>query len=86
MTSPARIDNAGVTAVRDTRSPMETPSTRSGVLILRVWVESGREDGFRARIIQTLDGQQEPPTAVSKTADVLAAVRTWLDELLERDG
>ncbi|WP_369035013.1 MULTISPECIES: hypothetical protein [Streptomyces] len=65
---------------------METPSTRSGVLILRVWVEDGREDGFRARIIQTVDGQPEPPTAVSKTVDVLTAVRTWLDELLEREG
>lgn len=65
---------------------METPSTRSGVLILRVWLEGGREDGFRARIIQTVDGQQEPPTAASGTTDVLAAVRTWLDELRERDG
>jgi len=72
--------------VRDTRSLMETPSTRSGVLILRVWVENGREDGFRARIIRTVDGEQEPPTAVSKTVDVLAVVRTWLDELLEREG
>lgn len=72
--------------MRDTRSLMETPSTRSGVLILRVWVEDGREDGFRARIIQTVDGQQEPPTAVSKTVDVLTVVRTWLDELLEREG
>ncbi|MGW3286140.1 hypothetical protein ACWDR3_16040 [Streptomyces sp. NPDC001002] len=65
---------------------METPSTRSGVLILRVWVESGREDGFRARIIRTVDGQQETPTAVSRTGDALAAVRTWLDELIEREG
>ncbi|WP_406003061.1 hypothetical protein [Streptomyces sp. NBC_00829] len=65
---------------------METPSTRSGVLILRVWVEGDRSDGFRARIIQTVDGEQKPPAAASKTVDVLLAVRTWLDELLERDG
>ncbi|MEU5595146.1 hypothetical protein ABZ915_02605 [Streptomyces sp. NPDC046915] len=65
---------------------METPSTRSGVLILRVWVEGGGSDGFRARIIQAVGGQQEPPTAASKTTAVLDAVRLWLEELLEQDG
>ncbi|WP_260333528.1 hypothetical protein [Streptomyces beigongshangae] len=49
-------------------------------------MESGREDGFRARIVQSVDGQQEPPSAVSRAADALAAVRTWLDELEEGDG
>jgi len=65
---------------------METPSTRSGVLILRVWVEGGRPDAFRARIIQMVDGQQAPPAAASRTAAVLEAVRSWLEELLEQDG
>ncbi|MER5932576.1 hypothetical protein [Streptomyces sp. NPDC002054] len=65
---------------------METPSTRSGVLVLRVWLEGGRSDGFRARIIATVDGEQKPPAAASRTVDVLQAVRTWLDDLLERDG
>ncbi|MGW0768994.1 hypothetical protein [Streptomyces sp. NPDC002676] len=64
---------------------METPSTRSGVLILRVWVEGGRSDGFRARIIQIVDGEQQPPAATDQTVDVFLALRTWLDELLERD-
>ncbi|MFJ1747471.1 hypothetical protein ACIOJD_14655 [Streptomyces sp. NPDC088116] len=65
---------------------METPSTRSGVLILRVWVEDGRADGFRARIIQTVDGEPSSPSAASETVDVLMAVRKWLDDLLERPG
>ncbi|MEV3987798.1 hypothetical protein AB0J57_02705 [Streptomyces sp. NPDC049837] len=65
---------------------METPSTRSGVLIVRVWVEGGGPDGFRARILQTVDGEETPPAAACRTADVLLAVRAWLDELLERDG
>lgn len=67
-------------------TPRETPSPRSGVLILRVWVEGGRADGFRARIIQTVDGEQAPPSAASEDVDVLRAVRTWLDELLEPGG
>ncbi|WP_189533642.1 hypothetical protein [Streptomyces roseolilacinus] len=65
---------------------METPSTRSGVLVLRVWLEDGRPDDFRARIIRIVDGEQKPPAAAGRTADVLLAVRSWLDELLEQDG
>ncbi|MEU1943684.1 hypothetical protein ABZ554_14885 [Streptomyces sp. NPDC020125] len=46
---------------------MEIPSERTGVLILRVWVEGGRPDGFRARIVRTEDRHQAPPTAVAST-------------------
>ncbi|MBA6441168.1 MULTISPECIES: hypothetical protein [Streptomyces] len=65
---------------------MEIPSERTGVLILRVWVEGGRPDGFRARIVPTGDGHQAVPTAVSAVDDVLTAVRAWLDQLLEPEG
>ncbi|MFV2118376.1 hypothetical protein ACE14D_07995 [Streptomyces sp. Act-28] len=65
---------------------METPSTRSGVLVLRVWLEGGGPDDVRARIIRIVDGEQRPPAAAGGTADVLSAVRIWLDELLERNG
>ncbi|WHM41023.1 hypothetical protein [Streptomyces sp. BPTC-684] len=65
---------------------MKTSSKRSGVLVLRVWVEGGRSDGFRARIIQTVDGQQASPAAAATVCDVLTAVRTWLDEFLDPDG
>lgn len=66
---------------------METPSARSGVLIVRVWVEDGGgPDGLRARILQTVDGEERHPSAACRPADVLLAVRAWLDELLEQDG
>ncbi|AEM83783.1 MULTISPECIES: hypothetical protein [Streptomyces] len=64
---------------------MEIPSERTGVLILRVWVEGGRPDGFRARIVRTEDRHQAPPTAVSAVDDALTAVRAWLDQFIEPD-
>ncbi|CAL9603991.1 hypothetical protein [Streptomyces sp. enrichment culture] len=65
---------------------METPSTRYGVLVLRVWLEDGEADRFRARIIRSVDGEQGASAAASGTEAVLSAVRIWLDEVLERDG
>jgi hypothetical protein len=50
-----------------------------------VWVEGDRPDGFRARIIRIVDGEQQPPTAADQTVDVFLALRTWLDELLEQE-
>ncbi|MGY0063934.1 hypothetical protein ACWY4P_47030 [Streptomyces sp. LZ34] len=64
---------------------MEIPSERTGVLILRVWMEGGRPDGFRARIVRTGGAHQAPPTAVSTVDDVLTAVHAWLDQLVEPD-
>ncbi|MES4903543.1 MULTISPECIES: hypothetical protein [unclassified Streptomyces] len=64
---------------------MEMPSDRTGVLILRVWVEDGRPDGFRARIVRPGGPHRAPPTAVSAVDDVLSAVQAWLDQLLEPD-
>lgn len=64
---------------------MEIHSEQAGVLILRVWVEEGSPDGFRARIVRTGGRHQAPPTAVSAVDDVLASVRAWLHQLLEPD-
>ncbi|MEO3974820.1 hypothetical protein [Streptomyces sp. CAU 1734] len=65
---------------------METPSEHTGVLILRVWVEDGGPDGFRARVLRSVDGHRAPPLAAGGADDVIAAVRTWLNELLEARG
>ncbi|CAL9613766.1 MULTISPECIES: hypothetical protein [unclassified Streptomyces] len=65
---------------------METPLTRYGVLVLRVWLEDGEADRFRARIIRTVDGKREAAAAASETEAVLSVVRVWLDEVLEGDG
>ncbi|GII84233.1 hypothetical protein Ssi03_22230 [Sphaerisporangium siamense] len=65
---------------------MEAPGERSGTLILRVWVEEGRRDGFRARVICTVGPGEARSWAVSEPADVHAVVQAWLDGLLEPGG
>jgi hypothetical protein len=57
---------------------------RSAVLILRAWIESGRVQSFRARIIQSSDSAGTEHTIVTTTVPdtVMAAVRTWLDSLM----
>ena len=63
---------------------MKTPSSdRTGILILRLWIEANA-DGFRARITQTLDSSgPERAMATAGTPDaVYAAVRTWVEEFV----
>jgi hypothetical protein len=64
---------------------MEVPFEHAGTLILRVWLEGGRTDGFRARIIRTIGSEQAPPVAVSAVDDVHTVIQKWLDDLLEAD-
>jgi hypothetical protein len=60
---------------------------RTGVLVLRVWVEVHPEKGLRARITETNDivaGRQRSVAAAS-VAGVVEIVRAWL-ERFERGG
>ncbi|EOD67831.1 hypothetical protein [Amycolatopsis vancoresmycina] len=65
---------------------MEVPSERNGILILRVWLESGRPDNFRARVFRSIGPDQAPPLVFSEVDDVRSAVQDWLDELLGPGG
>ena len=60
-------------------------SSRSLVLVVRAWVEEGRPDGFRARLIQADAPWATPsPSAQVVTAsleETLQAVRAWLKAL-----
>lgn len=61
-----------------------SPTDRTGVLVLRVWVERAAPDQLRARIIEAhaiLDGRQIVVTARGGEA-ILAAVNAWLDAFL----
>ena len=61
---------------------------RTGILILRLWIEGGARDAFRARITQTLDslGPEGPTaTAESDPEDVYEAVRTWVEAFVDQE-
>jgi hypothetical protein len=56
---------------------------RTGVLLLRVWLEHDGADAFRARIISMLDvavGREQVSVASDPQA-VLEVVERWLKEL-----
>lgn len=57
-------------------------SDRTGVLVVRLWIEANHERGLRARITQTLDaiaGEQSVAVAASAD-DIVAVVKRWVDE------
>lgn len=61
---------------------------RTGVLVLRAWVEGTGDHGLRVRItrmMRTIQGTTvEPVSSASATVDgVCATVRAWLEELVE---
>lgn len=67
-------------------------SDRSGVLILRLWVETNHSAGLRARITQMLDtSRTEQSVAVAASADdICAIVKDWVEAFaapsLDGDG
>jgi hypothetical protein len=61
------------------------PSERTGTLILRVWVEDGQSNRLRARILRVAGQDRASPIAVTSVDDVLSAVRSWLEDILDPD-
>jgi hypothetical protein len=64
---------------------MPAPSTeRTGVLVVRAWLEDDRPDALRARITSTLDLAQREldVTPAEKPEQVLQTVKAWLDAFL----
>lgn len=60
------------------------PAERTGLLVIRAWIESNGQAQLRARITRTLDLEQraEVSTAASNRDQIVAAVETWLDVFL----
>lgn len=60
------------------------PSDRTGLLIVRLWIEGNATDGFRARITQTLDsaGTERAVAMAGTPEDVSAVVQNWVDEFV----
>jgi hypothetical protein len=61
---------------------------RTGVLIVRLWIEGNPHDGFRARITQTLDSTDDEQTmsTAANPDDLCAVVRTWVDAFVNSEG
>jgi len=75
----------GLVTVAGDDWPMKTPSSdRTGVLIVRLWIEGNARDGLRARITQTLDSAgTERHVAVAATPEaVCTVVQKWVDEFV----
>jgi hypothetical protein len=62
---------------------------RTGVLVLRVWIEYDGGGGLRARITESSDilSYEQTTVVVGSIEDVLGVVRDWLDAFVHtRDG
>lgn len=62
---------------------MEPPEQHSGTLIVRAWLENGRPDRLRVRILSTVGGHPSAPLAASSVEAVQAAVLDFLGRLGE---
>jgi hypothetical protein len=68
---------------------MTTPRPgRTGVLIIRLWVEDSRGQNVRARIIQSMDITAEEPVATSASTveDIVRKVREWMDAFVKAEA
>ncbi|MCU1516031.1 MAG: hypothetical protein JWQ75_752 [Pseudarthrobacter sp.] len=58
-----------------------------GTMVIRAWAEPGPEQQLRARLISSRPGQdQETVEAAGDAAEVVEAVRRWLDQLQAPDN
>ena len=63
------------------------PVERTGVLVIRAWIEADGETRLRARITSTRDVTQdhEISTVVATPTEITSAVVEWLDGFLQPD-
>ena len=61
---------------------------RTGVLVVRIWVEGELPSGLRARVTRTLDvsSRDQRTTVVATTDEIEDAVRTWLAAFVDPMG
>jgi antitoxin component HigA of HigAB toxin-antitoxin module len=66
---------------------MTPPSSdRTGILILRLWIEADAREGLRARITQTLDsGDEQAMATAAEPEDIYAVVRTWVEAFVDAE-
>jgi hypothetical protein len=59
---------------------------RTGILIVRLWIEANSREGLRARITQTLDstGSEEAMATAAGPEDIYEVVRTWVEAFVDQ--
>jgi hypothetical protein len=60
------------------------PAERTGVLVIRVWIELNGEARLRARITRVLDteSREEISSVVATRDEITSTVADWLDAFL----
>ena len=67
---------------------MSLPHTeRTGVLVIRAWIETNGDERLRARITQTIDIEQreQSSTVVASADEICAAVSLWVNALMNTE-
>jgi len=62
---------------------MKTSSAdRTGILIVRLWIEADASAGFRARITQTTDSRSshQAMATAGTPEEIYTVVRTWVEQ------
>ncbi len=62
-----------------------SPGERTGLLLVRAWIEGDDQSTFRARITQRIDitGTEQTVTATATAEETCEAVRRWLERFLD---
>jgi hypothetical protein len=73
-----------VTTTDDAVNVKTQSPDRTGLMILRLWIEGNVRVGFRARITQTLDsaGPKKSTEMAGSPEDVCVVVQRWVDEFV----
>lgn len=60
------------------------PTDRTGLLIVRLWIEHHPTNGFRARITKTLDsaGEGHEMTTAGSPTEIYALVQKWVEDFI----
>jgi hypothetical protein len=63
-------------------------SDRTGILIVRLWIEGNAREGLRARITHSLDStsRDQAMATAADPEDIYAVVRTWVEAFVDQDG
>jgi hypothetical protein len=63
---------------------VEVSEEVTGSMVLRAWLEDGRPDRLRVRIVSSIGSRHATPAAATSAQAVHAAVEAWLTQLRSR--